>query len=98
MQHVFLFVFKENLPDFDIVFRCLHLSFLGTGGKSFSKVNTMPITRSNAEISESTSSQFKLERSKTEQQRRHSILAEEAAQIFDQKIPAQQKVCHVCDV
>ncbi|CAN1176913.1 hypothetical protein LINPERPRIM_LOCUS3799 [Linum perenne] len=38
-----------------------------------------------------TSSQLKLERSKTERQRPHNILAEEAAQIFDYKIPVQQK-------
>lgn len=33
-----------------------------------------------------------LERSNTERQRRNSILAEEAAQIFDDRISVQQKV------
>ena len=43
------------------------------------------------------SSQRKLEKSKTEAPRHRNILAEEAAQIFDNKIPAQQKVLSFLD-
>lgn len=39
---------------------------------------------------ESSSSQFKLEKSKTERQRH--LWPEDAAQIFDDKIPVQEKV------
>lgn len=43
------------------------------------------------------SSQPKLEKSKTEAQRHRNILAEEAAQIFDNTISAQQKVLRFLD-
>lgn len=38
------------------------------------------------------SSQRKSEKSKTQNQRHCNVLAKEAAQIFDNKIPVQQKV------
>ncbi|XP_050205937.1 sterol 3-beta-glucosyltransferase UGT80A2 isoform X2 [Mercurialis annua] len=41
---------------------------------------------------EPTPGELKLERSKTERQRPHNILAEEAAQIFDDNIPVQRKL------
>ena len=41
---------------------------------------------------EPTSSQLKLERAKTESHRLRNILAEEAAQIYDNKISVEQKV------
>ncbi|KAK4781638.1 hypothetical protein SAY86_015740 [Trapa natans] len=46
----------------------------------------------NTHKSESTSSQDKLGRSKTEKNKPHNILAEEAARIFDDNIPVQQKL------
>lgn len=44
--------------------------------------------------SDQTSSQLKLERSKTEGQRNRNLRAEEAAQIYDDKISVQQKVLY----
>ncbi|XP_012085157.1 sterol 3-beta-glucosyltransferase UGT80A2 isoform X2 [Jatropha curcas] len=61
-------------------------------GKSTSKLNPSQIEVSGANELKPTSSELKLERSKTERQRHHNILAEEAKQIFDEKIPVQQKL------
>ncbi|XP_073142974.1 uncharacterized protein [Henckelia pumila] len=64
-------------------------------GASFVRVNTVPPKILNSEKIEAPSG---LERSKTEKhlpkaekQRRNDILAEEAAQIFDDRISVQQK-------
>ncbi|KDP26415.1 hypothetical protein JCGZ_17573 [Jatropha curcas] len=64
----------------------------GIAGKSTSKLNPSQIEVSGANELKPTSSELKLERSKTERQRHHNILAEEAKQIFDEKIPVQQKL------
>lgn len=64
---------------------------LGISGKTLLKVNTMPTQTSNIDQLESDSSQHKLERSKTEVHK-HKFLAEEAAKIFDDKIPVHRKV------
>lgn len=61
----------------------------GILGKGLSKVTTLPADISQ-DKSESSSSKFKMERSKTERQRHLS--PEDAAQIFDDKIPIQEKV------
>lgn len=52
----------------------------------------MPLEVLSSDIAEPLSSSPKFERSKTERQRGNTILAEEAAQIFDDRIPVQQKV------
>ncbi|KAI4354434.1 hypothetical protein L6164_003295 [Bauhinia variegata] len=62
----------------------------GISGKELSKVNTLPIEISHVDKLESGSSHFKLERSKTERQRH--LWPEDAAQIFDDKIPVQEKL------
>ncbi|XVF21422.1 hypothetical protein REPUB_Repub12eG0088900 [Reevesia pubescens] len=62
----------------------------GTVRRSFSEVGTLLAGTSNVEKLDS--SQRKLEKSKTEAQRRRNILAEETAQIFDNKISDQQKL------
>ncbi|KAG6606327.1 sterol 3-beta-glucosyltransferase UGT80A2-like isoform X1 [Cucurbita moschata] len=59
-------------------------------GKTLLKVNTMPVQTSNVDRSESDLSQHKLERSKTEASK-HKFLAEEAAKIFDDKVPVHMK-------
>ncbi|XP_031405285.1 sterol 3-beta-glucosyltransferase UGT80A2 [Punica granatum] len=64
----------------------------GISERQISKVNTLPVDVFETDKSESTSSQDKLERSKTERQKHHNILAEEAARIFDNNIPVQQKL------
>lgn len=68
----------------------------GSRGASFFRVNTVPPEILNSEKLDAPS---ELERSKTEKhlpnaekQRRNNILAEEAAQIFDDRISVQQKV------
>ncbi|KAH1154611.1 hypothetical protein AAZX31_18G137400 [Glycine max] len=61
----------------------------GILGKGLSKVTTLPADISQ-DKSESSSSKFKMERSKTERQRHLS--PEDAAQIFDDKIPIQEKL------
>lgn len=61
--------------------------------RSFSRVNTVPAGRTNSCTLEPDSSPNKLERSKTERQQPKNLLASEAAQIFDNNIPIQQKVC-----
>ncbi|XVE78055.1 hypothetical protein DITRI_Ditri13aG0113500 [Diplodiscus trichospermus] len=62
----------------------------GTVLRSFSEVGTLTVDTSNIEKMDS--SQHKLEKSKTEAGRHQNILAEEAAQIFDNKLSAQQKL------
>ncbi|XWS36542.1 hypothetical protein CRYUN_Cryun20dG0093700 [Craigia yunnanensis] len=62
----------------------------GTIHRSFSEVGTSPVGTSNIEKLDS--SQFKLEKSKTEAQRNRNLCAEEAARIFDNKISDQQKI------
>ncbi|GMP90455.1 hypothetical protein CsSME_00041577 [Camellia sinensis var. sinensis] len=61
-------------------------------GRNVPRVNTSPVEILSADVSEPPSSQVKLELSKTEKHRNNNILAEEAAQIFDDKIPVQQKL------
>lgn len=63
----------------------------GISSRTLFKVNTMPIQTSSVDQLESDSSQHKLERSKTEMHK-HKFLAEEAAKIFDDKIPVHRKV------
>ncbi|KAL4030322.1 hypothetical protein IC575_008558 [Cucumis melo] len=64
----------------------------GISGKTLLKVNTMPIQTSNIDQLESDSSQHKLERSKTEVHKHNKFLPEEAAKIFDDKIPVHRKL------
>lgn len=59
------------------------------GDAVFSRVNTTPATILN---SMEVDSPTVLERSKTERIRLNNILPEEAAQIYDNSIPVQQKV------
>ncbi|KAK7382638.1 hypothetical protein VNO80_01591 [Phaseolus coccineus] len=59
-------------------------------GKVLSKVTTMPLDISHGDKLESSSSKFRIERSKTERIRHLS--PEDAAQIFDDKIPVQEKL------
>ncbi|KAL0437293.1 UNVERIFIED_CONTAM: Sterol 3-beta-glucosyltransferase UGT80A2 [Sesamum radiatum] len=61
----------------------------GSTGPIFPRVNTMPSEILNSEKLELP---VGLQRSKTERQRHNNILAEEAAQIFDDRIPVQQKL------
>lgn len=67
-------------------------SYPGFSHRIKSKVNTLPLGRSNSEREESTSNQVRLERAKTEKPTAPNLLAKEAAQIFDDKIPVQQKL------
>ncbi|XP_047310975.1 sterol 3-beta-glucosyltransferase UGT80A2-like isoform X2 [Impatiens glandulifera] len=62
------------------------------GAGRFSRVSTMPIEISDSEKLEAPSSRIKLERSKTERQGHNNIHPEDAAMIFDNKIPLQQKL------
>ncbi|KAE9603352.1 hypothetical protein Lal_00008203 [Lupinus albus] len=62
----------------------------GIPGKGLSNVTTMPADISHGDKLESSSSTFKLERSKTQRQRH--LRPEDAAQIFDDKIPVQEKI------
>ncbi|XP_028773067.1 sterol 3-beta-glucosyltransferase UGT80A2 [Neltuma alba] len=62
----------------------------GISGRGLCKVSTLPIGISHTDKLESNSSQSKLERSKTERQRH--LRPEDAAQIFDDKIPVQEKL------
>ncbi|KAL6968070.1 sterol 3beta-glucosyltransferase [Sarracenia purpurea var. burkii] len=64
----------------------------GTAGRNFPRIKTLPVEILSSDISVPPSSQLKIERSKTERHRNNNILAEEAAQIFDDKIPVQQKL------
>ncbi|XP_030933490.1 sterol 3-beta-glucosyltransferase UGT80A2 isoform X1 [Quercus lobata] len=63
----------------------------GDASQNLSEVNTLPIEILNVDKLES-AGPIKLERSKTERHRHHNILAEEAAQIFDETISVQQKL------
>ncbi|XP_019448626.1 PREDICTED: sterol 3-beta-glucosyltransferase UGT80A2-like isoform X3 [Lupinus angustifolius] len=62
----------------------------GIPGEGLSNVTTMPADILHGNKLESNSSTFKLERSKTERQRH--LRPEDAAQIFDDKIPVQEKI------
>ncbi|CAL1361596.1 unnamed protein product [Linum trigynum] len=62
------------------------------GGGSVNNGGAATQSTSSVKGSEPTSNHLRLERSKTERQRHHNILAEDAAQIFDNKIPVQQKL------
>ncbi|XP_021907201.1 sterol 3-beta-glucosyltransferase UGT80A2 isoform X2 [Carica papaya] len=64
----------------------------GPGDRNVFRMNTMPVDISKIEKMESSSDYPKFDKAKTERQRRHNILAEEAAQIFDDKISAHQKL------
>lgn len=64
----------------------------GNASRSFPRVNTLPVEFLNSEKFMPPSSQLKLERSKTEKQRHHNIRAEDAAQIFDDKLPIKEKL------
>ncbi|XP_058197851.1 sterol 3-beta-glucosyltransferase UGT80A2-like isoform X1 [Rhododendron vialii] len=64
----------------------------GTAGRNVARVNTLPLEVLSSDIAEPLSSSPKMERSKTERHRGNTILAEEAAQIFDDRIPVQQKL------
>lgn len=60
---------------------------------SFPRTNSYPVeVLSSKKMEQQTSSQLRLERAKTETHRPRAILAEHAAQIFDNKIPVQQKI------
>ncbi|KAK4573358.1 hypothetical protein RGQ29_031357 [Quercus rubra] len=63
----------------------------GAASQNLSEVNTLPVEILNVDKLES-AGPIKLERSKTERHRHHNILAEEAAQIFDETISVQQKL------
>lgn len=65
---------------------------LGTAGKNVDRVNTLPLEVLSSDIAEPRDSQPTLERSKSERHRNNTILAEDAAQIFDNRIPVQQKL------
>ncbi|KAJ6973616.1 hypothetical protein NC653_033829 [Populus alba x Populus x berolinensis] len=65
----------------------MQLMLLHGGGTS----NTSRVEKPGVNESESTPSRLKLERSKTEGQRHQNILAEEAAKIYDDKLPDQEK-------
>lgn len=67
--------------------------YSGISSKSLSKMNTLPAETSHADRLDSSSDQVKLERAKTERQR--YLQPEEAAQIFDNKIPVKEKVFYV---
>lgn len=60
---------------------------------SIPRTNSYPVeVLSTKKLEQQTSSQLRLERAKTETYRPRAILAEHAAQIFDNKIPVQQKI------
>ncbi|XP_071918779.1 sterol 3-beta-glucosyltransferase UGT80A2-like isoform X2 [Coffea arabica] len=63
----------------------------GTAG-SISRVTTLQPEILSLDKLEPPLNNFTLDRAKTEGQRHHNILSEEAAQIFDDKIPVQQKL------
>ncbi|KAI5391701.1 sterol 3-beta-glucosyltransferase UGT80A2 [Lathyrus oleraceus] len=62
----------------------------GIPSRGLPKVTTLPVDISHGDKLESSPSNFKLERSKTERQRH--LRPEEAAQIFDDKFPVQEKL------
>lgn len=59
----------------------------GSSSAIYPRVNTMP-----PEIAEKLELPVGLQRSRTERQRNNNVLADEAAQIFDDRIPVQQKL------
>lgn len=60
---------------------------------SIPRTNSYPVeVLSSKKLEPQTSSQLRLERAKTETHRPRAILAKHAAQIFDNKIPVQQKI------
>ncbi|KAL2933096.1 Sterol 3-beta-glucosyltransferase UGT80A2 [Bienertia sinuspersici] len=64
-----------------------------SASRSFSRVNTLPVGKlDSGKLELDSTNPTKLERSKTERQQHKNILASEAAQIFDNKIPVQQKL------
>ncbi|KAK1353021.1 Sterol 3-beta-glucosyltransferase [Heracleum sosnowskyi] len=64
----------------------------GNASRSFPRVNTLPVEFLNSEKFMPPTSELKLERSKTERQKHHNIRAEDAAQIFDDKLPIKEKL------
>ncbi|KAE9611086.1 putative sterol 3-beta-glucosyltransferase [Lupinus albus] len=62
----------------------------GVPSKGLSKVTTLPADISHGDKLESSSNTFKWERSKTEKHRH--VRPEDAAQIFDDKVPVQEKI------
>ena len=76
-----------NLLIFDVA---------GNASRSFPRVNTLPVEFLNSDKFMPPPSQLKLERSKTERQKHHNIRAEDAAQIFDDKLPIKEKVNNNC--
>ncbi|VFR00533.1 unnamed protein product [Cuscuta campestris] len=64
----------------------------GTSGMEFLKANMKHPEISNPDKPKSPSGSPKLGRSKTERQRHHNICAEEAAKLFDNKLPVQKKL------
>lgn len=65
---------------------------------SIPRTNSYPAEVLSSKKLESTSSQLRLERAKTETHRPRAILAEQAAQIFDNNISVQQKVWIITNV
>ncbi|GMH02524.1 hypothetical protein Nepgr_004363 [Nepenthes gracilis] len=63
-----------------------------SAGRSIPRVNTLPGEKRSSDILDSNCSPVILERAKTERPRHNSMLASEAAQIFDNKISIQQKL------
>lgn len=64
----------------------------GNASRSFPRVNTLPVEFLNSEKFMPPSSELKLERSKTERLKNRNIRAEDAAQIFDDKLPIKEKL------
>ncbi|WJX49279.1 sterol 3beta-glucosyltransferase [Trifolium repens] len=62
----------------------------GIPSRGLPKVTTLPVDITHGDKSESSPSKFKLERSKTERQRH--LRPEDAAQIFNDKLPVQEKL------
>lgn len=65
--------------------------FSGVSGRTFMKAFNLPV-EINSDTLDPVSCQHQLKRSKTEKQRHESILAADAAQIFDNEISIDQKV------
>lgn len=61
-------------------------------GRNLPRMNTLPVELSAAENVGSNSNHLKLQRSKSERNRHNNRLAKETAQIFDDKVSAQQKL------
>ncbi|XAR61000.1 Sterol 3-beta-glucosyltransferase [Bertholletia excelsa] len=67
-------------------------SSAGTVGSDTPRVNTLPVEISTSDTLKPPSSVLNLERPKTDRQKNINLFAEEAAQIFDDKVPVQQKL------